>query len=75
MSSTPTNLDAVRRLIALIEHESKTEATDNNSKDDERVGRLQDKNTCILTENFLGIHQQYHKVRLNAYHQSRAGEK
>jgi hypothetical protein len=60
-------------LNSFKKYESKTEAKDKNSKDDERVGRLQDKDCCVLTENLLRINQQHHKVRLNAYHQSQAG--
>jgi hypothetical protein len=36
-------------------------------------GRLQDKDCYILRENALKIHEQLHKVRLNAYHQPQAG--
>jgi hypothetical protein len=50
MSSTPTYLDGLRRLIAL-KTESDTGANYKNSENDERVGRLQDNECCILTEN------------------------
>jgi hypothetical protein len=38
-------------------------------------GRQQGKDGCILTENVFKIHQQLHKVRLNAYHQPQAEQK
>jgi hypothetical protein len=72
MSPTSTDLDGLRRLIAIKTSESGTGARDKNS-DDERVGRRHGKDFCILTENSLKIHQQHHNVRLNAYHQPQDG--
>jgi hypothetical protein len=39
MTSTPTDLDGLRRLIALKTSESETGANDKNSDDVERVGK------------------------------------
>jgi hypothetical protein len=55
---TPTDLDGPRRIIALKTFESET-----GRKDDEKVGKTR---TRI-------VHQQLHKVRLNAYPQPQAG--
>jgi hypothetical protein len=39
MSSTPTDLDGLSRLMALIISESETEAKGKNSEDDKVVGK------------------------------------
>jgi hypothetical protein len=39
ISSSPTDLDGLRRLIALITSESETDAEFKNSEDDKRVGK------------------------------------
>jgi hypothetical protein len=39
MSSTPADLDDLRRLITLKTSESETGAKDKNPEDDERVGK------------------------------------
>jgi hypothetical protein len=39
MSSTPTDLDGFRRLMALLTSESETDPEDRNSEDDKRVGK------------------------------------
>jgi hypothetical protein len=39
MSSTPTDLDGLRRLMALITSESETDAKGKNSEDNKRVGK------------------------------------
>jgi hypothetical protein len=54
--------------------ESETGAKDKNS-DDGRVERQQDTDCSILTENALKIHQQHHKILLNAHYQPQAEEK
>jgi hypothetical protein len=39
MSSTPTDLDGLRRLMTIIISESETDANGKNSEDDKRVGK------------------------------------
>jgi hypothetical protein len=58
MSSTPIDLDGLRRLIALKISDSETRDKDKNSEDGERVERQQGKVCCILTANVLKVHQQ-----------------
>jgi hypothetical protein len=40
MSSTPTDLDGLRRFMALIISNSETDAIGKNSEDDKRVGKI-----------------------------------
>jgi hypothetical protein len=39
MTSSPTDLDGLRRLMALITSESETDAKVKNSEEDKRVGK------------------------------------
>jgi hypothetical protein len=56
MSSRPTDLDGLRRLMALIISESETDAKVKNSEDEKVWGRQQDKDCCTLIKNALKIH-------------------
>jgi hypothetical protein len=73
VSSTPTDLDGPRRVIALKISESESGAK--IQKMTKVWGRQWDRDCGILTEYALKIHQQHHKARLNAYHKPQAGEK
>jgi hypothetical protein len=64
MSSTPTDLNGLRGLVALKTSESETGAEAKNSEDVEKVWK---KAGQRLLYNVFNIHRQHHKVLLNAY--------
>jgi hypothetical protein len=72
MSSTPTDLDGLRRLIALKTPNQEQEPTIKIQTMSKGWGRQQDEDYYILIENVLKIHTLLLMVRLNAYHQPQA---
>jgi hypothetical protein len=69
MSSSPTNLDGLRRLRALQMSSSEIGAFDKNSEDCEREGNTPVQGFCRLTGNAWKKHQQLCRVLPNEYHQ------